>query len=460
MLSGRNIFVALSDGDGSIYNPVWEMLMTHVAAKYHDFIFEYGKRPGLVTADNEGVVRSKLADITAEINSFANYEAGKPFDLRMPSYAELSNSLLEALGYPPLAKMDAETAHSTLTEIKITYRNFFNNFGECGREFLESVVHAANKPYFVEVTQRLKREKFDEFIQACGSNRQSQSVDFGNGEENYTGSFFATLEGLKEKFKQYFAENQLTIPVSLEKFLLADIYGELKPGESFQLALRELTHQLVSEEDSGLPHSEYVFDKTKFSLLYAMLHHFSKQFPNDHITIAFIDDLEEILEPLGRVFKAHPDLIPKNIRLEGWHYEGNHSVFAAEKLRFSVQGTAEKADEFYFESVLKIAIHSGWDDEHKPSIDAAKEMDFDAFKLDRVTQKLAGVVLDEAPGESASTAAKKDDVVRSVPGETAVFGAAPALTLFGGAQAANTQSNSLGAASAAVTAQKVEGPPF
>lgn len=65
-----------------------------------------------------------------------------------------------------------------------------------------------------------------------------------------------------------------------------------------------------------------VFDRTKFTLLYAILQHYGKKI-HGLLPITFIDDKEDIRESLALVFADNPKLIPKGVELTIWPYNGS-----------------------------------------------------------------------------------------------------------------------------------------
>jgi hypothetical protein len=83
-----------------------------------------------------------------------------------------------------------------------------------------------------------------------------------------------------------------------------------------------MLQDVQSTTNEFFDHHDYVFDDTKFTLLYAMLHYAATKHHGHAITVAFFDDRMDIHDVITRIFKAHPDLIPDNVTLECWHYHG------------------------------------------------------------------------------------------------------------------------------------------
>lgn len=163
-------------------------------------------------------------------------------------------------------------------------------------------------------TIKNKNNDYEHIVVFIGSNRQSKAID-----DRYIieiGSCFSAVQDVSTYFG-----------ATLDKLLLADVYGELPAGTSFNRAI-DLKYQGE--------HSDYLFDATKLTLLYAQMHKVALQNPSDHIEFDFYDDRNfqedecfSILASLGDFFSNNLDLIPNNITLRLNHYAGlDVSVFA------------------------------------------------------------------------------------------------------------------------------------
>lgn len=401
MLSGNKTrFIALTDADGCIFNNNWQWLFFYTIVTHHDFFFQY-RNHSTMSAGDDAMVKNKIAEIIDEINAAVCHVSGNQFKISgIPTYHDLVLSMLAKLHYPDPTSLAPEALDAILTDIKTRYRQFILQMGQPGQALLAALVMAANKSYFSEIIARLKRDQVTGFHLACGSNRQSYEIDDHNAEENGTGSFIQLLLSLQAHFNHLLSADSVTLQCLLDRFLLSDFYDERESGHSFNLILQQIELESQGRSDQRLEHPQYVFDHTKFTLLYTIAHHFAKRYPDDHLIIAFFDDRDDIHSALAQAFAKHPDLLPHNVVLEGWPYEGNLPELRHENASYRIQGTGP-IDINYHENLLHLVIHSGFDETHKPSIDAANECDFAAFKRDRVLT----VKLDEVAELASAMAA-------------------------------------------------------
>lgn len=389
-------FIALTDADGCIYNENYMHLLLYVFSKYHKILYNYG-RDASIYQTNKNIGDIEINKMIDELHTLTAYQEGEAVKLQnVKSVDDLAKDLLIAHGYNP-ERLKIDDMYTILTDTKIRYMQYISNMGEAGQRLLNALMLAANKPFLAEIKQRVVSENYNKFILMCGSNRQSKALDDVNNEEFASGSFMVTLSVLLEQFKLAFASNENQIECILDKFLMADLYGKHKAGTSFELIEKECQNKLLGIS-SDIEHSHYIFDKQKFSLLYAVLHYICNKLPEDNITLAFFEDTKEIYFALMQTFDAHPDLLPKNknLTLECWPYFGNLPQNKAVKTNninliekgciYSVQGTGE-VDKNFVENVRKIAELSGYDEENKPSINPISDMDMDLFKRVRVLNK-------------------------------------------------------------------------
>lgn len=142
------------------------------------------------------------------------------------------------------------------------------------------------------------------FFVFLGSNRQSKRTDDYNAKSNNTCSGFQAIQ----KVAEY-------LGVTLDKFLMADLYNDLDPGTSFNKATMGIV---------GF-HGDWIFDHSKVTLLYAQMHKLAQTYPNEKIRFDFFDDRRDILNGLYAFFSQNPELIPKNVVLGLNVYEGDRS---------------------------------------------------------------------------------------------------------------------------------------
>lgn len=147
----------------------------------------------------------------------------------------------------------------------------------------------------------------------CGSARQDIFTDYSNASSRGTPSIFKALFVFSEE-----------LACDLDRFLLADLYNNKDDGYNFDLGLEQLDdegkyHKAIADQHH---YDQWCFDDSKFTLLYAQLHHVAKKYPNDDIVFNFYDDRESILKGLRMVFINYPHLMPKNVTLKLHKYAG------------------------------------------------------------------------------------------------------------------------------------------
>lgn len=173
-------------------------------------------------------------------------------------------------------------------------------------------VYTANKPLIDGILAT--KADFDKVVLMNGSSRQSYSTDFTNkmnkrdakGVMTYKPSCFPMFERLGH-----------TLGATFDKLLMADIYGGLESGTSFDHAVRD--RAFLDEDD----HAVCVDDESKMTLLYAQMHKVAFEHPDaEEIVIDFYDDKNQLLEGLASFFQAHRDYMPYNVQLNLHHYAG------------------------------------------------------------------------------------------------------------------------------------------
>ena len=177
------------------------------------------------------------------------------------------------------------------------------------QEWSELFLTVGNETLFNVMQQQIERSHPDKFIVMSGSNRQSNALDAENGVMNKTGSFFPVLETIAHYFDFYHPQ------VSLDRFLLADVFCNLLPGTAFAQALRE--------PNKGV-HPNCPLEESKILWMYAVLHYLANQYPEDEYELEcyFYDDKETILNGLIEWLSQNLELLPANITLTLNHYEG------------------------------------------------------------------------------------------------------------------------------------------
>lgn len=205
----------------------------------------------------------------------------------------------------------------------------------------------------------------------CGSARQSYKTDTINlihGPDIY-GSAMQGLVMLRNMF-----ENEISkCVVEANRFMLADVYGGHKPGESFQRALIQMDKDATSwrantyksmsvnpkdYEHSFNDHPDWLFDESKITIVYAHIHKIARDNPEATITYSFYDDRQELLEAIGKFFGSHLDLVPKNITITLNRYDGQQVKYLTVNLpgkEFPALKGEGETDLYYDESIKMMA---------------------------------------------------------------------------------------------------------
>lgn len=147
----------------------------------------------------------------------------------------------------------------------------------------------------------LKKEahRYFKTIVCVGSSRQSYKID--------------TQKGVEDSCFPAFGKVSKYLGASFDCFLLADVYGNLKDGESYAKIIKP---------SPATPHSDWVFDRTKATVLYAQMQRIASKNPKKLIDFLFYDDQDKILAALYGFFSSYPHLIPRNVTLNLFFYNG------------------------------------------------------------------------------------------------------------------------------------------
>jgi hypothetical protein len=171
----------------------------------------------------------------------------------------------------------------------------------------------ANSHLFHTIAQEIRREKFSDVIVMTGSNRQSQELDQFNAYEHGNNSSFPQLKYVTSAISRLSGFN-----CTLDTTLLADFFNDKPAGSSYQIATNG---QNQRNQDKTC------FDESKITLLYAQVHKIAAEYPNHKIIFNFFDDrannyFGDILPGLKIYFTQHPELLPANVALQLYFYDG------------------------------------------------------------------------------------------------------------------------------------------
>jgi len=201
----------------------------------------------------------------------------------------------------------------------------------CYAEEKDVILH--NQDFLELIQEEIKALAAIQVIAFVGSNRQSFSVDFMNS--GGKGSCFPAMQKISKH-----------LDVTLDTFLLADIYGKREDGNSFALAMSALESGDIFKNSSE--HAEWKPDETKMSILYAQMHRVASQYPSEEIIFDFYDDKDKILDSLYSFYEQYKELIPSNVTLRLNQYAGEQVLEMDE-----LHGTGF-IDQNYRETVLQI----------------------------------------------------------------------------------------------------------
>jgi hypothetical protein len=184
--------------------------------------------------------------------------------------------------------------------------------------------------------------KYRYHLTMIGSARQSYNQDLFNSQENQTGLASIDIEAINAYLNTKTCD-----------FLMADITHlqfNQHPGYC-QFDLSQYAAQGC--DTSGYNFYDWDFDESKFTLLYAQMHHIaSDNQDKSSIIFDFYDDRnEDILPGLGYIFSRLPWLLPHNLTLNLYHYCGNKVTRLS-----SIQG-AGNIDLNYKSTVVRMQKH-------------------------------------------------------------------------------------------------------
>lgn len=186
---------------------------------------------------------------------------------------------------------------------------------------------------------RVKNDDFKKTVVLVGSNRQSHGSDSSNHKKKLKGS---RIEPPYESGHIFPAIQKVSayLEATLDKFLLADIYGNVPSGTSFDRA--------VNNPDGA--HADWTFDHTKVTVLYAQMHKLAMEHPQEEIIFDFYDDREDVRNKIFNFCTKYPQFVPKNLTLNLHHYAGKEC-----QIEQSIKGTG-LIDVCYRQSVKELAM--------------------------------------------------------------------------------------------------------
>lgn len=192
----------------------------------------------------------------------------------------------------------------------------------------------------------------ENIITMVGSRQQAQYLSVFNKVDNIL-TFTQDIEAATQ-----------VLGATLDPFLMADIGGRLKAGESFARA-KDTTGQAYS-------HAQWAYDETRVTVLYAQMHKIANQYPTEKaITFEFFSPDKMVLNSLKEFYEKHRSLIPSNVTLNLKSYKNTFDL---------IQGTGV-IDTTYRQTVRDMWHESIWSPQ-KQSIEGWRST-FDVSSLQR-----------------------------------------------------------------------------
>jgi len=164
-----------------------------------------------------------------------------------------------------------------------------------------------NEIFIQHVLDEINEGNFDKIIFMVGSNRQAKQYDDAGMRYGNTESCYAALIKLCDAI-----QTKTQVKCEVDRILLSDIYGKKQIGDNF-------THA-ISGADYDF--SDFTHQEHKYSLIYSQIHRVASEKPGADIFYHFYDDRDDILTHLLRAYTDNKDLIPHNLKLFTYQYNG------------------------------------------------------------------------------------------------------------------------------------------
>lgn len=192
-----------------------------------------------------------------------------------------------------------------------------------------------NSPFGKLLKEQLEDKEVTEVVFTSGSNRASLVADLYNRYGNFDalggfdgGSSFRFFQNFTEYLKELLAKTGGE-KISYNARTLFDIWWKKQPTDyiveqkdtpgyptdfiNSKKQLRE--NRRILEKHFQEIGPDPFFDHSKISLLYAQIHAIARDHPDTEIQYDFYDDRPEICHALYTAFYNHPELLPKNVKL-------------------------------------------------------------------------------------------------------------------------------------------------
>lgn len=235
---------------------------------------------------------------------------------------------------------------------------------------LDNIVVKANERLLENVAQTVVDQgDVDSVVFVVASGRQSPMYDYLNSTRKGTRSFYLDMPVLENAFQKVMRGFDVVCHVSHDKFLMSDIFSNFTSGKSYKIAL----------DHPGEPHlwPDTVYDHDKASLIYAITHHFARNYKRRTPPIMlYFEDTARIIEAtMATGLACGGQLLPRNWQLKVIKYSGSHSMKSQ-----TVIGTG-KVDRNYRASIKKMIALCGGDPENVDELvlDVASKISWNDF---------------------------------------------------------------------------------
>lgn len=243
---------------------------------------------------------------------------------------------------------------------------------------IQGDVIAANNKLLSGIKDEINTQNCNDVRIFIGSARQDIIIDFLNT--------FLKSQGIKkqklnvtpetavetiQKIAEAISKDCPNTRIAIEKMLMADITSDHSNGHAFSAFINSVNSTAETLTDikskinflTGLSsalkrhfkgHSQWsINDETKCSIVYAQVHKLAEEFDRNgekaNIVFNFYDDREDITNDVQHLFEARRDLLPHNVTLNVYQYNGDTPV-----LKSSIKGTGV-VDVFYRRTIRQIS---------------------------------------------------------------------------------------------------------
>lgn len=363
LLNEVDVAIFALDADGAVYN---DILYTKFLIKIIDEYWDFFKQCAEQEVPSFPEIEQKVKDMMQRLEEIAN----KKIDLHQSIWEWVQNESFRKKLF------DLQNAIGDRQQsLSIILNEFICCMEQVDRDIMRKIFLLANEKIIKLISDLIRSGKFRKTALVISSNRQSHYHDQAGIEQNGTGSIYANLYDLKYAINYCVKEERQSVPVDqcqcsdeercfVSEFSMADIYGNLKRGESYRKILDERYALLDNlPRNFSVDHAPYLFDEGKLSLVYGISHdavlNILKELEEDQdkrIVIYILDDRLDILIHLFRIFSQYPQLLPKQVFLKFYLYNG----LLADQPLGCIQGEGE-SDCNYRENIKLMAYLCGSD---------------------------------------------------------------------------------------------------